>query len=721
MIGVQENKQDIQQHFTEILHETIRELTKTLSPKHVIAFMLERYATLNTHEVINVLLIENGVIQFTHWHGYKEDQSNFFKSFVDHLDPESFQKLMTLESHARYTPNNRPSWMNWIPSNDPYTYDSIQIKAHEQTIGFLNLGHRDPETFSHFATKQLQALAHIMAIAIANTQVYDLLQRNLVDLQALHHATSNILLANSLDQIGEKISQAVVEAFNKVDCGVMLIDENQKSLIRLARSGSYDLNVEAPLFIDGAGLVPEAVRTKKTVYVPLVTNDPRYVANDSRTRSELVIPLIRSDKIIGVLDLQSHEEDAFDMQDQRILQTFAEQAAIAIENVQLYEAMTDFAANMEQKVIERTQEYISSQYRAEAILNGTQDAIILVGTDGKIQQCNQAFFDLFGYRPGTEQSLTLHDLFDNQGSANLSVHIQNVIDQQQSKRIELLSCRSDDTLFDADVILSSVQSSTQGATDIVCSVRDITQRKQMERDLRRMLARERELHDLKSRFVSTASHEFRTPLAAILSSANIIHNYYDRMDDKKREQQFAKIEEQVNYMTLLLDDVLMIGRMESGKTQINFESLDLVEFIAEVVAEFKQTHSERQINYSSSLNQLSTKTDRKLMREIITNLISNALKYSPTDKPIDIDLIGEKTQYLISVRDYGIGIPEKDQPLIFETFHRATNVGTIQGTGLGLAIAKHAIQLHGGTIDFISKPQEGTTFTIRILNPEREF
>ncbi|MCA9901912.1 MAG: PAS domain S-box protein, partial [Anaerolineales bacterium] len=244
---------------------------------------------------------------------------------------------------------------------------------------------------------------------------------------------------------------------------------------------------------------------------------------------------------------------------------------------------------------------------------------------------------------------------------------------------------------------------------------DITERKQAEEALQHALEQEKELGELKSRFVSMASHEFRTPLATILATTETLSIYRDRMDDDQIDTRLQKIRFQVSHMKDIMEDVLNLARIQAARVQFNPETADLNALCQEIIEEFgSHTENRDRIEYACEKSPLTAVFDTHLMRQIISNIISNALKYSATDKQVLVTLKQESGQVLLSVQDHGIGIPAKDFKFLFEPFHRATNVGTISGTGLGLSIAKQAVQLHGGTIVPESQVGEGTTITVTL-------
>jgi PAS domain S-box-containing protein len=600
-------------------------------------------------------------------------------------------------------------------TGQPGSCVSAPIRVEGQTIGFLILHHSQPDNFSEIHAQRLGAFANHAAIAIKNARLYNALESYAVELNMLYHATSFLLNASSLQEIGEQIAQAVVSEFDYTDCGVMLLDAETGSVRRLARSGDFQVAVDAPLHREGKGLVPEALRRGAVVYAPDVTVESDYVPNDPRTRSELVIPLKARGEVLGVLDLQSAEVGAFDARDRRILTAFAEQAAIAIDNMRLYDTLHQFALDREQTVIERTAELHHAKERVEAILNSSSDTIILTSPDGRIEQSNKAFYDVFGYYVDEEFDWPLTRLVEAEHEQVLGDALRRARDTLQSQRVEIAARRKDGSGFDADLVLSPIhERGSEGCKGIVCSLRDITERKRMEQELREALNKERELRELKSRFISMASHEFRTPLATILATTSLLRNYFDRMDEAKKQRQFEKIEDQIRYMTGLLDDVLTIGRVEAGKVQIEYEPLPLNTFFEELIEEFRQIRSTHEVVFTTEGDCRPIPANRRFVREIINNLLTNAAKYSPEGSTIYLDLIHQPDQVIFHVRDEGIGIPEKDQSRLFEAFHRAENVGTAPGTGLGLAIVKHAVELHGGSITFESRVNEGTTFTVAI-------
>ena len=235
--------------------------------------------------------------------------------------------------------------------------------------------------------------------------------------------------------------------------------------------------------------------------------------------------------------------------------------------------------------------------------------------------------------------------------------------------------------------------------------------------LNQALKKEKELNELKSRFVSTASHEFRTPLSAINFAAGSIKKYFVRMEPEMIEKKLEKIEDQVHHMTKLLDDVLIVGQADAGKIRNNPTELSLGAFMEGIIEEvYSSSNKSHEIELIDPKN-IGTATifiDEKLGRNIFINLISNAVKFSPEANKVNIELTSEKKHTVISITDFGIGIPRAELKNIFKPFSRGKNVDLIQGTGLGLSIVKEAVEEIGGEIIVNSEIGNGTTFIIKI-------
>lgn len=237
----------------------------------------------------------------------------------------------------------------------------------------------------------------------------------------------------------------------------------------------------------------------------------------------------------------------------------------------------------------------------------------------------------------------------------------------------------------------------------------------LENELRLSLVKEKELSELKTRFISTASHEFRTPLSIILSSSEMLGIYGHKWSEEKKKLILNRIIIAVKRMTTLLDDVLFLNKDDAGKLDFQPKPQDLHNLILEIIEDARNSNlRDWKINFNESNDAQVISVDKKLFHQIINNLLSNAMKYSPDHNEIDLNVQWYTNEVEIKVRDYGIGIPATDQLRLFESFFRANNVGAINGTGLGLTILKRAVDRHGGKISFESAEGMGTTFKVTL-------
>jgi PAS domain S-box-containing protein len=260
-----------------------------------------------------------------------------------------------------------------------------------------------------------------------------------------------------------------------------------------------------------------------------------------------------------------------------------------------------------------------------------------------------------------------------------------------------------------------------GIEQILVVIQNITGKKRGEEDMRRALEKEKQLNELKSRFVSMASHEFRTPLSTILSSSSLVEKYLGKAGDidpaavkENTTRHLKRIKASVGNLTSILNDFLSLDKLEQGKIEIKPTQLSIDKFAEELIEEIQPTLKKGQKIVYNHSGKTEVYLDRQMLKNILYNLISNASKYSEEDSIIDFTTSLDKKGLNITVTDHGMGIPENDQVHLFERFFRAKNVTNIQGTGLGLNIVKRYADLLNGEVTFNSKQGKGTTFNIHI-------
>lgn len=245
--------------------------------------------------------------------------------------------------------------------------------------------------------------------------------------------------------------------------------------------------------------------------------------------------------------------------------------------------------------------------------------------------------------------------------------------------------------------------------------REIAERKQAEAKVRQALEQEKELGELRARFVCMVSHEFRNPLHVISFSTSALKRHSHQWTEEKKLKNLDRIQTAVENLTELMEDVLIIGRSEAGKLTFEPRALNLEQFCHDLVAQLQLSHgNEHTVTFASLGNCSTACVDEKLLQPMLTNLLDNAIKYSPNGSTVDLTLSCQDGEVIFQIKDQGIGIPAVDQQRLFEPFHRGNNVGDIPGTGLGLAVVKKLVDMHLGQISVASEVGVGTTFTITL-------
>jgi PAS domain S-box-containing protein len=294
-----------------------------------------------------------------------------------------------------------------------------------------------------------------------------------------------------------------------------------------------------------------------------------------------------------------------------------------------------------------------------------------------------------------------------------------ISDISQRKKAEEALKRSEEQLIVyAAELEKKVELRTEALNNSILTLeKEVIERKRAEEETRKALGKERELNELKTKFVSIASHEFRTPLSTVLSSASLIQQYKDKGDLEKVDKHVQRIKTSVNHLTLILNDFLSLGKLEEGKVDVLNDSIDVHQFLNEIAEEahsFLKVGQTIKIDCRSKQTQLTS--DARILRNVMFNLLSNASKYSDIDKKITLTCESTNDTFRFSVIDEGMGIPDEDQKHLFDRFFRASNAGNVQGTGLGLNIVRRYLDLLQGDIAFESEYGKGSTFTVSIPN-----
>lgn len=367
--------------------------------------------------------------------------------------------------------------------------------------------------------------------------------------------------------------------------------------------------------------------------------------------------------------------------------------------------------------------------------------IVLVNQQGVIIQANDFAAFLFGYPSNELHGLSVDSLLpESLRKAHLR-HRKSYQDapseRAMGKGMTLQAQRKDGSVFPVEISLGHTQ--INEAFHVIAYINDISERQQMEtaladyqsrllsytedlelkimqrtEDLEKALLQEKQLGELKSRFVTMASHEFRTPLSSILSSAELLAHYLANGNITKGQKNVDRIKTSVHHLTTILNDFLNLGKLEAERIEVHKKTINIKEWLTEVLEEVNPILKDGQTIQITQQIVDTLSMDAYLVKSILFNLLSNASKYSPPKAPIQLALTQKENQLRIAVTDIGMGIPQAEHANLFTRFYRASNVENIQGTGLGLNIVKRYVELMKGTVRFDSEEGKGSRFEIQL-------
>ncbi|MEG4227087.1 ATP-binding protein [Microcoleus sp. N9_B2] len=412
-----------------------------------------------------------------------------------------------------------------------------------------------------------------------------------------------------------------------------------------------------------------------------------------------------------------------------VVMTGLDDEAIALESVRLGaqdyivkgQITTQLLVRTIRYAIERSQTFQmlrESERRFRAIFDSSFQLTKLLTPQGIVLEVNETALDFAGLRSEDIVGRPIWEMAIWAQSPQVSQQLQCAIGKASRgeffrSEIDLLG--KSGQIMTVDFSLKPVKNETGQVLLLIAEARDISDRKRAEAEILKALAREKELSELRAKFVTMVSHEFRTPLTTIQFSAGLLQDYSSQWPQDKKSTHFVRIQLAIKRMTELLEDILVIGKIEANTLQFQPVSLNLEKFCRLLVEEQQLNDSNQHpIAFQYEGGNCEAQMDEKLLQQILGNILSNAIKYSPAGSTVSLHLNCQNKEAIFQVQDQGIGIPQADRERILETFYRAPNVGNISGTGLGLAIVKRAVELHGGQLAIDSQEGKGTTFTITL-------
>lgn len=600
---------------------------------------------------------------------------------------------------------------------------------------------------------------------LAARQRHQTAQRYEADLEALRQTSLQLTASLELEPVLSAILDQALKLVNADDAHLYLYDGTRLSF----SAAIWDGQRRTRPFKEPRphGITYTTARSAVPLIISSGQPDPRFP--EWNQKAVVALPLRIGAQVCGIMTVAFQRPHSFNNHELNLLGFLADQAAVAIQNAQLYETTRHQACYLEQRVVDETQK---AQEHQQSLTMGLRAVLAAADELISCEDLNQMMrraVELPRERLGVERCAIF--LLDETDCFNgtYGTDMQGRTTDEHAVRFDWAAEMTPDTwrtpvkregpqwvhycgplrtwdgeatcvvgegwvcatpiqstagligVFSNDAAISGapLDETRQDVLSVYCSLLGkIMERRQMEEEIRRALQKEKDLGELRSRFVTTISHEFRTPLAVILSSAQLLQFYGSRMNAERAAQHWAEIEKQIRTMTALMEDVLTVGKSENGGLNILPVPLDLDAFCESLSKEMQIFASESlQVSFACEGAHPTRLADERLLRLILVNLLTNAIKYSPPGTCVQFHVRCETDHVIFSVCDQGIGIPKADHAHLFDLFYRGQNVETRPGTGLGLPIVRRAVDACEGTITFESQVNVGTRFTVTLPLP----
>lgn len=603
----------------------------------------------------------------------------------------------------------------------------VPMIAAERVVGVMAVQNYEEEgAFDNEHLDLLFTIANQAAIAIENAHLFEEARQRATQLEATAEVGRRITSILDLDELLSQVVELIHHILGYHHVHVFLVDEISNEAVFRAGSGETGRLIEerggVRLKVGEQGIIGWVAGSGLPLLVNDVSREPRYVPNDAlpATRSELAVPLKIGQRVIGVLDVQSDELNAFDLDDVAVLQTLGDQVVIAIENARLFAELEEHKATLEERVRERTEELAATLRhqkveadKTKAIVEGIADGVIVFDATHKVIMINPTAERMLNLPVPIVLGRDMHDLIgeadealDREATLTILTVLSALVGSRE--RLEagesLIQTRFQIGERTITASFTPVALTDGGPFNIVAVFRDIT--------------KEAEIDRMKSEFLSMAAHELRAPMTSIKGYSDMLLLGLVGEYDERQKQFLNTIKANVDRVLEMVNEFSEISRIETGALKLDVKRLHLDDLVSEVVVSLRPQIEAKKINLTVEVPPDLPQVwgDRTRIIQVLTNLVTNAYKYTPEGGQIAIMAQWLDDSMQVDVTDTGIGIGPQDQERLFTHFFRADHpeVRRVAGTGLGLSIAKSIVEMHGGRIWVESQLGEGSTFSFTL-------
>ncbi|HLF26290.1 MAG TPA: PAS domain S-box protein [Anaerolineae bacterium] len=593
-------------------------------------------------------------------------------------------------------------------TNDLRAVACVPLIAEKHTLGVLGVGRQ-----AHIADSELRLLTvvgDIAANALYRAALHEETERRAEQLATLN--TFGRALTEILDplQIYAQVQATIFELMPDVAGLFISLYDSARQLIRCVHANVDGVLLDATtlpglrLEPPGVGTQSEAIHTRR----PLIVNDLHARLERVQThidvgttgplaRSGLYVPMLVKGAVSGVVQIQSYILNRFSPADAELLSAVANQAAIALENTRLYEAIHNYTVELEQRVAERTVELQRERERLQAILDAAGEGIAFTDQAWRIEYTNPAIGRLTGYTAEELRGKTPDVWQSHRMPAETLAEMLQTTAQGETWHGEVIHRRKDGAEYDAALTLTPLRGVDDEIAGFVGIQRDITRQKELER--------------MRSKFVSDVSHELRTPVGNLKLYVDLL----EHGKPNKRDHYMQVLKEQADRLVQLVEDILNLSRLELGAQKAQFVPVSLNPLAEQIILAYRASAElvGLRLIFTPGADLPAVQGESNQLAQVITNLIANAIHYTAHGQ-IEVSTHATAGQVCLEVRDTGNGIEPQDMPHLFERFYRGKHVGQSDkpGSGLGLAIVKEIVDLHGGRIEAESTVGQGSIFRV---------
>jgi signal transduction histidine kinase/CheY-like chemotaxis protein len=546
---------------------------------------------------------------------------------------------------------------------------SVPLLGRRHYRGVLTYAHPEPNRFTDRHLQWLRTVAGQAAVALDNAYLFAREQRRAVQSRLLNSVTQEMSSVLDMDRLLDVVVNLVQRTFSYSYVGLALRQEDENVVQAVAHEdGASHARLLGPEHPDG--VVAWVANHSQPLLINEVQKDVRYRPKEGlgEIRSELALPIQASAGLLGVLDIRSNKVNAFEPDDVVMLETLAAQVSIAMQNAQLFRALSD------------------QREQLNAILNSVPNAVLVTDESGRLVLVNPAARRLL--------QLEQADLDRPLDSESVPVGLFSFFSQPVEPGGTVTGeYETEDQAFQIVVSPVVVDGVLSGR---VVLLQDVTHFKELSR--------------LKDEFVATVSHDLKNPLGVVQGAAFFLSQ--PDVTPERQEELIDSIRRSSERMNTLISQLLELGKLDSG-IGLELEDVDIEPVLEQIIDEFKAQAAQHSLNLTlEAPAELRVHADPDRIRQALSNLLSNAIKYTPAGGSIELEAVPRDDHILFKVKDTGLGIAPRDQPYVFDKFYRVQSVDTeeIEGSGLGLAIVKSIVARHDGRIWLESTPGEGSTF-----------